>query len=257
MLLKKIYERVDRIAPFALSKEECERFGHYDNSGILLDCGREIGKILFSLDLSAAAVKEAKRQGADLVITHHPAIFAPLRSLSEEEGRNVLACAMAGISVLSAHLNLDCAEGGIDESLMRGLGGENALAVMETLSSGGYGRVFLREKTALFDFVSQIKRTFGTDRVIFYGDREAERVASFCGAGFDEKALRFAHENGADTLVSSDAKHHLIAEALERGLNVVLLTHYAAESYGFFRFYENMRADVGIPCVYFDDRLMK
>lgn len=257
MLLKKIYDRIDGIAPFALSREECEKFGHYDNSGVMLDCGGEIGKLLFSLDLSAAAVREAKRVGANAVVTHHSAIYAPLRSLTEEEGRNVLACARAGISVLSAHLNLDCAEGGIDECLMEGLGGRRALAIMEELSCGGYGRVFEREKTKLSSFVSEIGRTFGTERVICYGEREVKRVASFCGAGLDEKSLSFALKEGADTIVSSDAKHHLLAEGIERGVNLVLLTHYASESYGFFRFYERCKRAIELPCEYFDDHLIK
>ena len=39
MKLTKIYEAVDEIAPFSLSREYCEKYGAYDNSGILIDCG--------------------------------------------------------------------------------------------------------------------------------------------------------------------------------------------------------------------------
>ncbi|MDE7158532.1 MAG: Nif3-like dinuclear metal center hexameric protein, partial [Clostridiales bacterium] len=51
----------------------------------------------------------------------------------------------------------------------------------------------------------------------------------------------------------SDGKHHLVAQAVEAGLNVILLTHYAAENYGFHRFYENMKKLLeksGVACEY-------
>lgn len=254
MLVKKIYELAEGLAPFSLSKEWCELYNGYDNSGILLDCGEDITRILFSLDLSLAAIERAKQFGAQLIMTHHPAIYSPLKSLSAGgEGKEILACARAGISVISAHLNLDCAADGIDESLMKGLGGERALGVMEPLSSGGYGRVFTVKETPLNEYVAAVKETFHTDRVIVYGDRPVKRVACFCGGGMEEKSIRFAVQNGADTFVSSDAKHHLVMEAVESGMNVLLLTHYAAETYGFHCFYQKIKEKSGVPCEFFAD----
>ena len=116
MQLKKIYDLIDKCAPFSLSEEYCSRYGAYDNSGILVDCGEDVTGILFSLDCSLASVREAERVGADLLVTHHPAIYAPVRSLQGEDA--VLAAARRGISVISAHLNLDCAGEGNDEMLM-------------------------------------------------------------------------------------------------------------------------------------------
>ncbi len=258
MRLTEIYKLIDGIAPFALSAEYCERYGAYDNSGIILDCGREIGKIFFTLDCSLSAVTRAKESGADLIVTHHPAIYAPLKSLSDGgEGKELLACARAGISVLSAHLNLDCSGDGIDESLMKGLGGRRSLAVMHNLSLGGYGRVYEVEEAPFADYQKQIEGVFHTARAVSYGDRSVKRVASFCGAGMDEESVSFALKNGADTYISSDGKHHLVAQAIDGGMNVVLLTHYAAECYGFERFYQKIKKSAGVPCEFFADaRLM-
>lgn len=253
MRLKKIYDCADELAPFALSKEYCDRFGAYDNSGILLDCGGEIEKILFSLDLSERAVARAKETGAQLVVTHHPAIYSPLRSLSAEgSGSAVLACARAGISVLSAHLNLDTARGGIDESLMEALGGREP-AVMHPLSAGGYGRAYAVEKRSLEAYVSLIRERLRAERVTVYGNRPVTKVASFCGAGTDDGTVAFALAQEADTFVSSDGKHHLIAELVGRGVNVILLTHYASENYGFNRFYQKLKEKTGLCCEFFTD----
>ena len=251
---REMYKLVDSLAPFALSRAYCEKIQGYDNSGLLLDCGKDAECILFSLDLSKAAVEEAKRIGAGLIVTHHPAIYAPLKNLTPDgAGASILMAAGAGISVLSAHLNLDIAEGGIDESLMFGLGGKKADAFYERVEGGAYGRVYDVEETPLAEYAARVKETFQTGRLVVYGEKPVKRVASFCGAGMDEGSILFALQNGADTFVSSDQKHHLVAMAQEAGMNVLLLTHYAAEHYGFTRFFERVKAKISEKCVFFTD----
>ena len=248
MTPKEIYEIADSLAPFAASDEFCRRYGHHDNSGLLVDCGEEATGVLFSLDLSARAVEVARDKGCNVIFTHHPAIWIDgLPRLDETCGKHVLACARAGISVLSAHLNLDAAAGGIDASLMQGLGGEREIAVMEPVEDGAYGRVYDVKSCTLADFVKKIKRNFSTQRMLRYGDSPVCRVASICGAGFSDEVCGFALAHGADTVVTSDAAHHRLLGAVECGLNVVLLTHYAAEAYGFLRFAEQMKARLSCP----------
>ena len=256
MQLKNVYEAIDALAPFRLSAEYCETYNFHDNSGILVDCGEEVRGILCSLDLSRRAVEEAKKTGANVIFTHHPAIFYPVSAFKAEDP--VLMCARAGISVISAHLNLDSASGGIDEELMLGLGGSACDHMMHDLTDGGYGRIYSVEEEPLEAFAGRIKARFSTDRVIVYGSRPVGRVASFCGAGLDDSSVAFAVKLGADTVVSSDAKHHLIAALVDRGVNVVLMTHYACENYGFVRFAENLKSKIkGVPVrVFTDERLL-
>lgn len=80
-----------------------------------------------------------------------------------------------------------------------------------------------------------------------------EKIASFCGGGADEQAVRFAVEKGADLIISADFKHHILALAREKGLSVIALTHYASENYGFYQFYKKISRSVSIPCVYHTD----
>jgi putative NIF3 family GTP cyclohydrolase 1 type 2 len=91
--------------------------------------------------------------------------------------------------------------------------------------------------------------------VIVYGDNEKQidRVASFCGAGADEKAVLFAKKEGAQVIVSSDFKHHVLTMAVELGLAVIVMTHYASENYGMKKYYEKIRQQVEIPCEYHTD----
>ncbi len=242
MYLKTIYKAADSIAPFALSKEYCETYGAHDNSGIQLDCGNEIKRVLFSLDLSAAAISRAKASGANCIVTHHPAIFYPLSSLEAEgAGKEILECAKNGISVLSAHLNLDCAEGGIDDCLSEGLTGGRPERVMHPLAVGGYGKTGTITPCAFERFLNAVSQRFHTQRMIAYGGGTVNKIASFCGAGMDGDSVAFTLKSGADTFVSSDGKHHCIKELVENGVNVILLPHYAAEQYGFTRFYEKFQ----------------
>lgn len=262
MNIRQLYEAIDRIAPFELSRLYCSQSGMHDNSGLLLACPKPVTGVLFSLDLSGEAIAAAEKKGYNCIVTHHPAIFSPLYSLTEESGGDVLSCAAKGIGIISAHLNLDVAEEGIDEQLMSALGGTRASAYFDTvaepkrLQKNGnyYGRVFTRPKAELVTFAEDVKETLGAGQVLVYGLGPVQRVASFCGAGLSEDTLRFAKREGADTVVSSDPKHHLILLAAEMGLNLVLPSHYAAEYYGFSRFAEKVLTVTKINGNVFKDR---
>ena len=98
-------------------------------------------------------------------------------------------------------------------------------------------------------------KEFSTQRILTYGseDKTVRRAASFCGSGVDESAIAFAKKENADVIISSDFKHHLITLALEEGLAIIILTHYASENYGFQNYYEKMRRQVSVPCEYHTD----
>ncbi len=258
MKLKQFYSLCERFAPVALSREYCEKYGAYDNSGILLGEDVEITGALFALDCTVRAVELCKEKGYNLLVTHHPAIYSPVKGLREEcvSERAVLAAARAGISIICMHLNLDCAEGGIDEELMRGLGGADA-TVMHPLSSGGYGRAY-EVDTDCAGLLKTLRGRFGAERIAVYGENKPlTRIASFCGAGMDEQSLGFAIAEGAQAIVTSDGKHHLIMQAMEADICLLLPTHYAVERYGFEKYYEKIKREAGLPCYFYtDERLL-
>jgi len=110
---------------------------------------------------------------------------------------------------------------------------------MHKLSGGGYGRAYQVNPCSTAELAMRIRQVFLTSRIIIYGNKPVGKIASFCGAGMDEQSVDFAVKQGADTLVSSDGKHHLILDGVEKGLNVVLIPHYSAELYGFKNFLSN------------------
>lgn len=261
MKLDEIYSVIDNEAPFELSKEYCEKFSAYDNSGLLIDGGdSSITSVLFSLDFSVKAVQEAVKQGFNLIVTHHPAIYGGLNNLltRDDPTAQAIARSLRGkISVISAHLNLDVAPEGIDYHLMKGLGGDEC-EIMDELSfeGSGYGRAYGIERKKLAKVIEDAKKTFSTKRIIAYGDenKDVKRIASFSGAGCNERSVKFAVENGVDLFVSSDLKHDLVAELLEHNICVLQLTHYAAENYGFKKFAAKIKKRIGIPSVAMTDK---
>lgn len=97
----------------------------YDNVGLQVgDARRSVARALIALDLTPAVLEEAKRQDATLIITHHPLIFSPLRTVTAGRFVNTLALrlAEAGVALYSIHTNLDAAPGGVSFALAEHLG---------------------------------------------------------------------------------------------------------------------------------------
>lgn len=264
MKLSEIYKIAEEIAPKKLSDEACQRLSLYDNSGILIDAGEDIEGAVFSLDLSFAAIEKAKRMGANLIVTHHPAIYGKMGEIRFDDeyltGAKITECLKNSISVIGMHLNLDFADGGTDECLMDGVvqaakGEKGTPRIANVLSEGGYGRVYDLPEISLRELSENMRTVFSTNRILTYGEGEKKirRAASFCGAGADAKEVLFALHSGADALISSDFKHHVITLATESGLAVIALTHYASENFGFKKYYQKICQRIDIPCVYHTD----
>ena len=136
---------------------------------------------------------------------------------------------------------------------MRGLGGQNA-EILADVNGGGYGRIYSVQPVGFSEYFKKVKKEFSTERAVpFGGEREVKKVASFCGAGCDNKAINFAVSHGADVFVSSDMKHHEIAALLQHGINVIHLTHYSAECYGFNKIYNEISEGLKIKSAFFVD----
>lgn len=265
MKLSEIYKVVESVAPKSLSDEYCKTYGAYDNSGLLVEAGEEITGVLFTLDLTNAAIDEAIEKGCNLIHTHHPVIYGKIDHICVSDegllGGKLVRCLRHGISLLSTHLNLDVTKGGIDESLMEGIvkttgAGVCSPTIMHPIGESGYGRVYDVSPCTLGALSAGMKKEFSTDRMTVYGDERklVRRVASFCGAGGDEEGVAFAKRMGADVIVSADFKHHVITYAVEAGLSVIALTHYASENYGFEKYYEKIRRQIEVPCVFHTDK---
>ena len=236
MKIKEFLSLLEEISPLSLSSEFCLKYGAYDNSGIIVDTNSEIKGVVFSLDLTKDAVLKAVELNYNLIVTHHPAIYKGIKSLSNTDA--LYLAIKNGIGVISMHLNLDSAPLGIDYYFAKGLGANESVSLLN-LTGGGYGRTFTINKT-LNEIVENYKKEFESDKVFAYGlgDKVINKVSSFCGAGFSED--EYALSLDSDLIVSADIPHHLILKVIESGRAVLQVTHYASEIYGFKKFYEGI-----------------
>ena len=261
MKLDNILTELEWIGSLSLSDEFCKTYDAYDNSGVIIKCSESVSGVLFSLDLSHRAIKKAKALGCNLIVTHHPPIFHPIKKLDAVSNPAVSVvpeCVKEGISVISMHLNFDVAPKGIDYYLMKGLGGNGKDYFTHLPIGGGYGRVYEIAPQNFYDYFSAVKKTFSSERAICFGkDKLVKRVASFCGAGCDADAIEFAYKHRADVFVSADMREHEIAALIANGINVIELTHYSSENYGFNKIYQFLKGKLKVPSEYFcDDQLL-
>lgn len=114
MKIKEILYKIDEIAPFALAEG-------YDNTGLLVgDENAEVAGVLLALDCTPEVIRRAEESGANLIVTHHPVLFDPVKRLPANS--LIYRLAAAGIAVISAHTNLDIAPGGVNDCLAEKLG---------------------------------------------------------------------------------------------------------------------------------------
>jgi dinuclear metal center YbgI/SA1388 family protein len=112
--------KVGDIEKFLTGWAPLETAQDWDNCGLL--CGnpeQEVSRVLVALDVTEEVVEEGLKKQAQLIISHHPVIFSPLKKINEnsQQGRLLRTLIRNEISVLSLHTNLDIAKDGVNEIL--------------------------------------------------------------------------------------------------------------------------------------------
>lgn len=213
-----VYSILNEIAPFDTQMD-------FDNAGLLLGHpDAPVECILTALDATSGVVEEAKRVGAQLLVTHHPVFFRPVKRLVETdpEARNVCALIRANIALIAAHTNFDMAEGGVNDALAEQLGWR----VRERGELLRYGEF---DEPVLLETLAEHAGKALNAVVVLYGGakRQITRWAICSGAGGSEAAE--AAENGAELLVTGEIRHHEALEAMERGMCVLEAGHFFTE----------------------------
>lgn len=233
MTVKDVQKLVESFAPLTLSTSFCEKFDDYDNSGLLLyPKEREVSKVLCALDLTASVISEAIEGGYEMILTHHPAIYEPLKELTLEKERGILKLIEAGISVYSAHLNLDSCKYGFNEGFAKACGLNESIVLMPVSESEGILRLGELEKPQnLQEYANSLKQFFHCPVKISAGNPTIQKIAVLNGGGGNLKYISIAKEHGADLYISGDFPHHGWIEAEKMGISLLEIPHYHAEKF--------------------------
>lgn len=227
MKLREIIAILEQAAPRRLQDD-------YDNSGLQTGFPEdEIDKILVCLDITEAIVDEAAAKGCNLIVSHHPLIFHPLRQVSDisYQQRCVVKAIRSGIAIYSAHTSLDNAPGGVNHKIAQLLGIENLqwLSAKEGCDAGS--GVVGELKAAVRDdvFMDIIKDIFKVEclRHSALEGKMIKKVAICGGAG--AFLLRDAIKANADCFVCGEFHYHDYFE--NKGVLLAELGHYQSEQY--------------------------
>lgn len=219
--MTKINEILDFFEGFAPTDSAMD----FDNVGLLVgDKNTKVRKVLVSLDITGEVVNEAQKLCCELIISHHPVIFNPLKRLDTNSAPYLLA--KYGISALCMHTNLDLSEDfGVNICLANAVGVKNAVKSDkgECLFVGE-----LEEETEMKAFTENVKSALDC-KGLRYTDvkKSVKKVAVSSGAGGSE--IFAAAQIGADVLVTGEIKHHEINAANEFCVNIVDAGHFKSE----------------------------
>lgn len=209
--VKDFYGYLNSIAPFETQED-------WDNSGMLVgDMNAEVKKAAVVLDITHEEIKKAKAIGADLIISHHPVIFSPIKSVTK--GSVPYELVASSINALCCHTPLDIADGGTNDSLAKLLG------INVTRADDPILRLGTVEPTTAQELAGKIANTLNTK--VRYADagKKIKKIAICTGAGCS--LIEAAGE--IDAFITGDASHHNFLDCVQAGITLIAAGHYETE----------------------------
>lgn len=209
--VKDFYDYLNSIAPFDTQED-------WDNSGMLVgDMNAEVNKVAIVLDITPEEIEKAKAIGADLIISHHPVIFFPVKSVTK--GSVPYELIASSVNALCCHTPLDIAEGGTNDSLAELLG------IDVTRADDPILRLGTVEPTTAAELAGKIAKALNTK--VRYADagKKIEKIAICTGAGCS--LIEAAGE--IDAFITGDASHHNFLDCVQAGITLIAAGHYETE----------------------------
>lgn len=232
--VKDIMDKMEALAPSSLAED-------WDNVGLMVgDLDQRVTTVFVCLDVTSDNVRRAAECGADMIISHHPLIFTPIKRIIEQDvsGSILRNLIRSEISVYSAHTNLDNADGGMNDALARRLDLTEIRRFYDEECRDGAGKPLsnigrvgvLPSPMEMGDFTDMVRDSLGCRSIRYVGAPEdiVRTVAVCSGAGGD--GIYSAYHAGADVYVTSDIRHHEAQLAFELGMNLVDAGHFETEN---------------------------
>jgi dinuclear metal center YbgI/SA1388 family protein len=230
LTVQHVCEFLSEFAPPPLAED-------WDNVGLLVgDASQPVRNLMTCLTVTPESVEEAVREGAELIVTHHPFPFRPLKQITSHSivGRLLLRLISAGIAVHSPHTAFDSAAAGINQRLAEGLGLANIRPLQDSplIPNAGTGRWgILAQPEAVATLAGRIREFLRIAGLQIVGRRDQviRSVAVACGSA--GQLLGEAREAGCDLFVTGETTFHTCLEAQASGIALILPGHFASERF--------------------------
>ena len=217
MTVTELYRVLENLIPRELS---CS----WDNDGIMClpDPSKEVRRVLLSLDATEGAVEYAAENGFDAVVTHHPLIFRPIKTVSDSRFMSLIK---NDIAVFSFHTRLDAVDGGVNTALSELLG----ITDTERFGDDGLGVIGTVAPVTDREFVLMAKERLGSLKAEAVLDgKTVTRVAVVGGDG--EHYISAASSAGADLYISGRLSYNDMTDASVYGMSMAALGHFYTEN---------------------------
>jgi dinuclear metal center YbgI/SA1388 family protein len=226
--VKDIVHAVEKIAPPHLAE-------NWDNCGLQIgDPEEDAGVVFVCLDLDGATIEEALAAGADMVLTHHPLIFSPVKQITADNTPVLYRAIREGLAVYSAHTSYDSVVGGVSDVIADKLGAriDGPLAPAAEQGDGvGIGRLCsFDEPVPRDEFLARVKSVLGLEtlRIAGAGKGPVKRIAVCGGSG--GSLLQRALNSGVESYITGDLKYSSVREFAGENIIIVDAGHFPTES---------------------------
>lgn len=231
----------------------------WDNVGLLVGNNKkDVKKIQLSIDATEKAVDYAAQNNVDMIVTHHPLIFKPLKSIvmSELSGRKIIKLIENGLNLYSIHTNLDSSKDGLNDYILELLEVKKykIIDINANDETAGIGRMYtLEEKITILEYADFIKTKMEIKNVRVTSNdlkSEVKKIALINGSGMSY--WRKVKSLGADLFITGDISYHDALDAKESGLHLIDIGHFESENC-FSELLKKNLEEVGLEVLIFND----
>lgn len=207
----------------------------WDNVGLL--CGRqdrEVKSVYIAVDATREVIEDAVAAGAEMLLTHHPMIFHPMKSLRGDDfiGSRLLDLAENRICYYAMHTNFDVMGMGDAVADELNLQDRRVLSVTyeDDISKEGIGRIgTLPTAMNLAECAQYVKKSCAVEYVKVFGNPTDTVIMAAVCPGSGKSCVEDAIRLGADVLITGDIDHHTGLDAMAQGLSIIDAGHYGLE----------------------------
>ena len=230
MKIKEVINALEKFAPLPLQET-------YDNAGLQVGLTEaEISGALLCLDVTEQVVAEAVNLGCNLIVSHHPLLFHPLRQLSDSSmvERCVRAAVKNDICIYAAHTNMDKALDGVNFRIAEKLGLVDVQMLSPRLIDGivsGLGVIgYLPVGEDSIQFLQRVKQAFACECLLHNEPLERPIQCVVVAGGAASDVLPEAIGQEADAFLTGEMPYHLYF-GHDQQIQIAVTGHYESEQY--------------------------
>ena len=217
---------LEELAPRQLAED-------WDNSGLQVGSMQwPVKKVWVSLDPSPPVIQAACKQNVSLLVTHHPLIFRPLKSIdcSHYLGKSIQLAVEHRLCIFSVHTNLDKTDSGLNDMLAERIGLRDVTVLDSHDGSLSFGRIGeLARSSSVEALAESVKGALNIEYVRVAGDLKQEvskvLVCSGSGSGLLQEFLA----SDAHVYLSGDLRYHDALEVSHAHRAMIDIGHFASE----------------------------